>query len=121
MKTRKFRVLERARLVDGIGAEKALSQQGMSTGEVGRSQYIGAVYLFEATISEASAGDRASSFTLGVAGAVASRGTASDSIAIDALAPDDKYTSARKDSVDQTLREAIEEAVAELARRLAAP
>ena len=168
--TRKFRVLERARLVDGIGAEKSLNQQGMSTGEVGRSQYLGAVYLFEATISEASAGDRASSFTLGVAGAVASRGTASDSIAIDVrvidvqsgvivdaitvrkeihseetkaggvtfalaniltkgrggaaadvLASDDKYLNARKDSVDRTLREAIEEAVATLARRLAAP
>ncbi len=170
VKTRKFRVLERARLVDGIGAEKALNQQGMSTGEVGRSQYIGAVYVFEATISEASAGDRASSFTLGVAGAVASRGTASDSIAIDvrvidvesgvivdavavrkeiravetkvvgvtfalanvltrgrgsaaanALAPDDKYVITRRDSLDRTLREAIEEAVAALTTRWVAP
>ena len=41
--------------------------------------------------------------------------------AADVLAPDDKYLNARKDSVDRTLREAIEEAVATLARRLAAP
>lgn len=65
VKTHKFRVLERSRLAEGIGAEKALNQQGASTGDVGRSQYIGATYLFEATISEASSGDRSSSFTLG--------------------------------------------------------
>lgn len=170
VKTRKFRVLERARLAEGIGAEKVLNQQGASTGETGRSQLIGATYLFEATISEASTGERSSSFAFGLAGAAASKGAASETIAIDvrvtdvesgvivdavtvrkeilsvetkvmgvtsalanlltrgrggavaeALAPDDKYVNARKDSVDRTLRQAIEEAVADLAGRLAAP
>jgi curli biogenesis system outer membrane secretion channel CsgG len=170
VKTRKFRVLERARIGEGIGVEKALNQQGMSTGEVGRSQYLGATYLFEATLSEASAGDRSASFTLGLAGAAASKAQSSDAIAIDvrvidvesgviveavtvrktmqavetrvtgvtfalanlltkgrggavadALVPDDRTTSARKDSLDRTLREAIGEAVTELTRRLAAP
>jgi curli biogenesis system outer membrane secretion channel CsgG len=166
VKTRKFRVLERARISEGIAAEKALSQQGMTTGQVGQSQYIGAAYYFEATISEASASDRTSSFTFGMAGAAAGHGTSTDSLAIDvrltdvesgvvvdavtvrkeiqsvqtkvagvtsalanfftkgrggavaeALTPNEQYASARKDSVDKTLREAIEEAVREIAKR----
>ena len=170
VKSRKFRVLERARMAEGVGAEKALHQQGMTTGDLGHSQYLGATYLFEATISEASVGERRSSFTLGVAGAAAGTGSTSDSLAIDvrvtdvesgvvvdavsvrkelksvetkvagvtsalvhlftkgkgsavadALAPNDQILSARKDSVDRTLREAIAEAVAELAQRLATP
>ena len=168
VKTHRFRVLERTRLAEGIAGEKALNQQGMTTGEVGHSQYIGATYVFEATISEASAGERSNSFTLGLAGAAAGSGSTSDSIAIDvrvidvesgvvvdavtvrkeihteetrvggftsalanlltkgrgsaavnALAPDDRYVSARKDSLDKALREAIEAAVTDLALRLA--
>lgn len=88
VKTRKFRVLERARIAEGIAAEKALNQQGMTTGQLGQSQYTGAAYLFEATISEASAGDSRSSFTLGLAGAAAGRGSSSDSIAIDVRVTD---------------------------------
>jgi curli biogenesis system outer membrane secretion channel CsgG len=167
VKTRKFRVLERARLAEGAAAEKALNQQGMTTGQAGQSQYIAATYTFEATISEASAGDRKSSFNLGVAGAAAGRGTQSDSLAIDvrmtdvesglvveavtvrkelktvetkvagvtsilaglltrgrgsavadALTPTDQYENTRKDSLDRGLREAIDEAVAEIAERL---
>jgi curli biogenesis system outer membrane secretion channel CsgG len=168
VKTRKFRVLERSRLAEGAASEKALNQQGMTTGTVGQSQYLGATYMFEATISEASMGDRKSTFNLGVAGAVAGQATASDSIAIDvrvtdvesgvvvdavsvrkdliskqsrvagvgsalanlftrgrskevidALAPTDEAVSERKDSVDKALREAIEQAVNEIAKRFA--
>jgi len=36
----------------------------------------------------------------------------------DALAPSDAYVNARKDSLDLGLREAIDEAVAEIAKRL---
>jgi curli biogenesis system outer membrane secretion channel CsgG len=166
VKSRKFRVLERSRMAEGVGAEKALNQQGMTTGQVGQSQYLGATYVFEATISEASAGDQKGAFTMGVAGAAAGRGWSSDSIAIDvrvtdvdsgivvdavtvrkelksvetkaagvtsalanlltrgrggavaeALTPNDQYINARKDSVDKTLRDAIDEAVNELAKR----
>lgn len=38
----------------------------------------------------------------------------------DALAPTDEYVNARKDSVDKALRDAIEEAVNEIAKRFAA-
>ena len=169
VKTRKFRVMERARMTEGIATEKALNQQGITTGEAGKSQYSGATYMFEATVSEASTGDQKTSFSLGIAGAAAGKGWASDSIAIDvrvtdvesgivvdaidirkeiksvetkaggvttalaniltrghggglveALAPTDEYLNVRKDSVDKALREAIEEAVNELAKRFAA-
>ena len=168
VKTRKFRVLERARMTEGIATEKALSQQGMTTGQVGQSQYSGAAYMFEATVSEASTGDQKTSFSLGIAGAAAGKGWASDSITIDvrvtdvesgivvdaidirkeiksvetkaggvttalaniltrgrggglveALAPTDEYLNVRTDSVDKALREAIEEAVNEIAKRFA--
>ena len=160
VKTRKFRVLERARIAEGIAQEKGFNQQGMTTGQVGQSQYLAATYMFEATISEASAGDQRSSFSLGAAGAAAGRAWSTDTIAIDVrvidvesgivveavnarkeikgvetkaggftsalanlvtrgrgsavaevLVPADSYVSARKDSVDKALREAIETAV----------
>ena len=38
---------------------------------------------------------------------------------IEALAPTDEYLNVRKDSVDKALREAIEEAVNEIAKRFA--
>jgi curli biogenesis system outer membrane secretion channel CsgG len=167
VKTRQFRVLERARLAEGVAIEKSLNQQGMTTGQAGQSQYIAATYLFEATISENSSTDRKSTFTMGLAGATAGRGTLSDSLAIDVrvtdvesgvvvdavtvrkeiksvqsqvsgvtsalanifskgraaqaaelLAPTDSYTNDRKDSVDATLREAINDAVRDIAKRL---
>jgi curli biogenesis system outer membrane secretion channel CsgG len=168
VKTRKFRVLERARMAEGIAAEKALNQQGMTTGQSGQAQYVGASYMFEATVSEATTDANKTSFSLGVAGAAAGRGWSSDTIAIDvrvtdvesgivvdaidvrreikgvetkvggvttglaniltrgrggalanALAPSDEYVNARKDSIDKALRDAIEEAVGEIAKRFA--
>lgn len=88
VKSRRFRVLERARMAEGIAAEKALNQQGMTTGQTGQSQYIGAAYFFEASITEASAGDHKTAFTLGLAGAAAGQGSTTDSIAIDVRVTD---------------------------------
>ncbi len=169
IKTRKFRVLERARLSEGIAGEKALNQQGMTTGQAGQSQYVAATYMFEATVSEASAEDKKSSFGIGLFGAGAKKSYSEGSIAIDVRVTDvesgvvvdaidvrkkltgeetaaggltsaignavtrgraarvlregganDEYTSARKDSVDKALREAIEEAVNTIAKRFGA-
>ncbi len=168
VKTRKFRVLERARMAEGIAAEKALNQQGMTTGQSGQSQYAGATYMFEATVSEATVDGNKTSFGLGIAGAAAGKAWSSDTIAIDVrvtdvesgivvdaidvrkeikgeetkvggvttalaniltrgrggaladmLAPRDEYINARKESVDKALRDAIEEAVNEIAKRFA--
>ena len=88
VKTRRFRVLERTRLAEGIAGEKELNQQGMTTGQAGQSQYLAATYLFEATVSEASIDDRKSGFTLGLAGAAAGQGSSTDSIAIDVRVTD---------------------------------
>ena len=169
VRSRRFRVLERSRLAEGAAAEKALNQQGMTTGQVGQSQYVGATYLFEATISGSQAGERSQAYTLNLAGAAAGRGSTTDSFAIDvrivdvesgivvdavsvrkevkaeesrmsgmttalanlftrgrggaaaeALAPGDTAVSARKESLDAALREAMETAVADIARRLPA-
>ncbi len=166
VKTRKFRVLERARMAEGIAAEKALNQQGMTTGQSGQAQYKATEYMFEATVSEASAEDSKTSFGLGIFGAGAGKTYTSGSIAIDVRVTDvesgvvvdaidvrkeikgeeskvsgitsaignaltkgrlgqvlqagqatDEYVSARKDSVDKALREAIEQAVNEIAKR----
>jgi curli biogenesis system outer membrane secretion channel CsgG len=169
IKTRKFRVLERARLSEGINTEKALNQQGMTTGPTGQSQYVAATYMFEATVSEASAEDKKSSFGIGIFGAGAKKSFSEGSIAIDVRVTDvesgvvvdaidvrkkltgeetsaggltsaignavtsgrtarmlrngaasDEYVSARKDSIDKALREAIEEAVNTIAKRFGA-
>jgi curli biogenesis system outer membrane secretion channel CsgG len=166
--TRRFRVLERARLAEGAAAEKELNQLGMTTGQAGQSQYIASTFMFEATISEASSGDRKSMFTVGVAGAAAGRASQSDSLAIDVrvtdvesgividavtvrkkiqmvetkvggitsalanilskgragqaseiLMPNDLYSQERKGSVDAALRDAIDEAVHEIVKRMA--
>jgi curli biogenesis system outer membrane secretion channel CsgG len=166
VKTRKFRVVERARMAEGIATEKALNQQGMTTGQSGQAQYKGAEYMFEATVSEASAEDSKTSFGLGIFGAGAGKTYTSGSIAIDVRVTDvesgvvvdaidirkelkgeeskvsgltsaignaltkgrlgqvlqagqatDEFVSARKDSIDKALREAIEQAVNEIAKR----
>jgi curli biogenesis system outer membrane secretion channel CsgG len=166
VKTRKFRVVERARMAEGIATEKALNQQGMTTGQSGQAQYKGAEYMFEATVSEASAEDSKTSFGLGIFGAGAGKTYTSGSIAIDVRVTDvesgvvvdaidirkelkgeeskvsgltsaignaltkgrlgqvlqagqatDEFVSARRDSIDKALREAIEQAVNEIAKR----
>jgi curli biogenesis system outer membrane secretion channel CsgG len=88
VKTRKFRVLERARITEGIAAEKALNQQGMTTGKTGQSQYVGAAYMFEATVSEATTDANRTSLSVGIAGAAAGKGWSSDTIAIDVRVTD---------------------------------
>jgi curli biogenesis system outer membrane secretion channel CsgG len=88
VKTRKFRVLERARMAEGIAAEKALNQQGVTTGQTGQAQYAGAAYMFEATVSEATTDANKTAFSLGIAGAAAGKGWSSDTIAIDVRVTD---------------------------------
>jgi curli biogenesis system outer membrane secretion channel CsgG len=83
VKSRKFRVVERARMADGIAAEKALNQAGMTTGQTGQAQYVGAAYYFEATISESATGEQKNSLGIGLAGAAASKTWTTDSISID--------------------------------------
>lgn len=169
IRTRRFRVVERARLADGIAAEKMLNQQGASTGQAGQTRYTAARYFFEGTVSEATNGEEQRGWSLGAMGAGVNNTSTSDTVAIDvrlvdvesgiavdaqsvrkkltgestkaggminALAgmflpakaaqvaqgmqPVDEVVSARKDSIDKALREAMEEAVAEIVKRMPA-
>jgi curli biogenesis system outer membrane secretion channel CsgG len=83
IKTRKFRVLERARLAESAGAEKALNQAGLTEGQASAVQLKAAQYVFEATISEASSEDKRSTVGIGFFGASAGRSRATGSLAID--------------------------------------
>ena len=83
VKTRKFRVLERARLSEGIAQEKALNQQGMTTGQSGDVKYLAAKYLFEGTISESQTGVSETRIGVSIMGFGGGRSSTTDTIAID--------------------------------------
>ena len=55
VKTRRYAVLERKRLDQGVLREKQMNTSGMTTGNVGQSRLTGADYIFEGTVSEANA------------------------------------------------------------------
>lgn len=167
IRSRKFRVLERDRLMEGVAVEKVLNMQGVTTGQASSSKYLAATYLFEATISEANIGEAQKGFGLNFMGAGVDRNKTTNAIGIDvrlvdvesgvavdaqnvrrqivtevtkggglinalamlsgnttaqqigqALPPIDFAVSARKESVDKALREAIEEAILAIAKRL---
>lgn len=160
----RFRIVERARLSEGVVREKQLNANGQSTGSSAQKQVTAAEYIFEAAITELSAGDRNSQGGVNIAGLQIGGSSSSDSIGIDvriidansaevldAIAlrralkssgtqvsgtmallqnvlaqrgksasiytPDASLQTSRKDSVDQTLRALIDEAVAQLAAR----
>src|SRR2546423_7751463 len=79
----RFRVMERARLNEGVVREKQLNASGATSGDTGSAQLHGVRYLFEGTLSEANASQdqRASGINLG--GMEISGGRNRDAIAID--------------------------------------
>ncbi len=56
IKSRRFRVMERQRLEQGAGRERALNAQGFTSGTTASQQLTGAGLVFEATFSEANGG-----------------------------------------------------------------
>jgi curli biogenesis system outer membrane secretion channel CsgG len=83
IKTHKFRVLERARMNEGIAQEKALNQQGITTGDIGHSRYAGAGFIFEGTVSESNANAESTSLGLSLGGMGAGKSTTKGIIGID--------------------------------------
>lgn len=83
IRLRRFRVVERARLAEGIATEKAMNQQGQSTGEAGQARYTAATYWFEGTVSEATNGENQRGWGLGAMGAGVGQTQTSDTLAID--------------------------------------
>ena len=83
IQTRKFRVVERARMNEGIAQEKLLNQQGTTTGQSGDTKYVGAKYMFEGTVSEAQMDQNTTSMGLNIMGLGGKKSYSSDSIGID--------------------------------------
>lgn len=79
----RFRVVERARLNEGVIREKELNAGALSTGKAGAVKLTGARYIFEGSITEANASQtqRSAGFTL--AGMELNGSTNKDVIGID--------------------------------------
>ena len=78
-----FRVVERARLNEGVVREKQLNAAGLSTGKAGTEQLTGARYIFEGSITEANASQTQRSAGFSVAGMELGRSSNKDVIGID--------------------------------------
>lgn len=83
VRTGRFRVVERARLDDGVVREKRLQQSGWANGDAAQRQLDGAQYVFEGVVSEANVAEKTRSGGLGVAGLRVGGGSSRDSIVID--------------------------------------
>lgn len=162
----RFRVVERARLAEGVIREKQLNASGFSSGTSAGEVLMSAKYIFEGAITEANAGQTQRSGGIGIAGAQFGGSSSKDMIGIDVrivdvatgeivgvvtvrksvasdtvgvsgignligtvlsgkgrsptYAPDIHLQQQRKESLDLALRAAIDQAVIELASRLAA-
>lgn len=68
VKSRRFRVVERSNMGDGLSSEHQLNASGATTGDVANYQLRGAQLIFEAVISEASADAGGSDGGLTIAG-----------------------------------------------------
>ena len=164
VKTRKFRVMERQRIGDGVAKERDLNAQGITTGDAATKKVKGAGVIFEATISEVSVGKSTSDSGFAIGGLQIGGGKAEDGMGIDVrvldaatgevldainvrraikssassvsgvgslldnvlaakgkstggFTPDLSNKSTARDSMDETLRLLIEEAVNQLASR----
>jgi curli biogenesis system outer membrane secretion channel CsgG len=159
-----FRVVERARLEQGVLREKQLGAQGLTAGKAAQQTLREARYLFEGAITDASPTERQRSGAIGIAGAQFGGSSTRDAIGIDVriidvasgdivdvvtvrktiagdsssvsgigsllatvrsaagksvspYTPDVRFEQQRKESLDQALRAAIDEAVSVLAQR----
>jgi curli biogenesis system outer membrane secretion channel CsgG len=79
----RFRVMERARLNEGVVREKQLNASGATTGDVGSAQLHGVRYLFEATLSEANASQDQRASGVNIGGMEIGGGRNRDAIAVD--------------------------------------
>ncbi len=83
IKSRRFRVMERSRLDAGVGKERALNEEGITTGDAGAYKLAGAGYIFEPVISEANLGAEESQSDTGIGGMNIGKGNITDVIGMD--------------------------------------
>jgi curli biogenesis system outer membrane secretion channel CsgG len=79
----RFQLVERARLSEGVIREKQLNAAGQSTGTSAQKQVRAAEYIFEASITELSAGDRQSQGGINIGGMQVGGASNVDSLGID--------------------------------------
>jgi curli biogenesis system outer membrane secretion channel CsgG len=112
----RFRVVERSRLSEGVVREKQLNANGQSTGSSAQKQVTAAEYVFEAAITELSAGDRQTQGGVNIAGLQLGGGSSSDSIGIDVRIVDANSGELR-DAI--TLRRALKSSGAQVSGTMA--
>jgi curli biogenesis system outer membrane secretion channel CsgG len=78
-----FRVVERARLSEGVVREKQLNASGLSSGASASEVLTGAKYIFEGAITEANASETQRSGAIRIAGAEFGASTNKDVLGID--------------------------------------
>lgn len=78
-----FRVVERARVNEGVIREKQLNASGLSAGKSAKDKLIEAKYIFEGAITQANAGETQRSGAFGIAGAQVGSSSNRDVIGID--------------------------------------
>jgi curli biogenesis system outer membrane secretion channel CsgG len=83
IKSGQFRVVERARLNEGVVQEKRMNAANMTTGATAEKKLRGAQYLFEGAVTEANAGQDAKQGGISVGGLTFGGGGSQDSIAVD--------------------------------------
>jgi curli biogenesis system outer membrane secretion channel CsgG len=83
VKSGQFRVAERARLNSGVMVEKQMNAAGQTSGNTASNKLTGVEYIFDAEITELSAGAQGSSTGVNVAGLNLGGASGSDSIGLD--------------------------------------
>lgn len=79
----RFALVERARLNEGVVREKQINAAAQSTGKSAQKPLRAAEYIFEASITELSAGDRQTQGGVNVGGLQLGGGSGSDALGID--------------------------------------
>lgn len=83
VETGKFKVLERARLAEGVLQERSLNQTGLVSGQSVHVKLAEAKYVFEGTVSEAQMNQNGTSAGLNILGLGAKHTSTRDTIGID--------------------------------------
>jgi curli biogenesis system outer membrane secretion channel CsgG len=83
-----FRVLERARVNEGVIREKQMNAAGLTRGRSARTAMTEAQYIFEGAITEINPGEKQSDSAFGVAGAQVGHSSNRDVVGVDVRAVD---------------------------------
>jgi curli biogenesis system outer membrane secretion channel CsgG len=83
IKSRQFRVMERAKITGGVAKERELNQSGVTSGDVATKQIKGANVVFEATFSEATPSKETKSGGFSIGGLQIGGGSNKDAVGLD--------------------------------------